>query len=142
MVSFEQKRASVHASDTGTSFGQGNSISDQNQTYTASGIQVTEFEDLIQKAQELVNLLGKEVKSKVIVTHEIPLPARFHSRAKSPAVEKSAQSTFSAEYKHVQVRSSKSHIKRLTKMNARATIHNLPQERSLLVDARGRIKSA
>jgi hypothetical protein len=100
-----------------------------------------------------VNSLGEEVQSKVIVTDAIRLPARFHDR---PPILKFSVETleqkilllrnkpklrFSAEYKHVQVRSSKSHIERLIEMNARATIRNLPQGRSLRVDARGRIKS-
>ena len=43
-------------------------------------------------------------------------------------------------YKTVYIRSSKSRIERLIEMNARAVLRNLPQGRSLRVDANGPIK--
>ena len=43
-------------------------------------------------------------------------------------------------YKTVYIRSSKSRIERLIEINARAVLRNLPQGRSLRIDANGPIK--
>jgi len=130
----------------------GNPLHDPNRSLTASGIQVTVNENLIQKAQELVNSLGEEVKSQVTVTDAIRLNSRFNDRPpilkfsvgsldqKVLLLRNKPQLRFIQQYKHVQVRSSKSRIERILETNARAVLRNLPHGRSLRVDASGRIK--
>lgn len=158
----EQQRSALHASDhrnsdilndhTVNPANPGNPLSDPNRSLTASGIQVTPSENLIHKAQELVDSMGAEVINKVMVTDAIRLTAKFDDRP--PILKFSVQSLeekirvlrnkpnlrFIAQYKNTQVRSSKSRIERILEMNARAVLRNLPHGRSLRVDASGRIK--
>ncbi|KAH3793298.1 hypothetical protein DPMN_146805 [Dreissena polymorpha] len=128
----------------------GHPLHDPNRSLTASGIQVTVNENLIQKAQELVNSLGEEVKSQVTVSDAIRLHLRFNDRTlkftvgsldqKVLLLRNKPQLRFIQQHKHVRVRSSKSRIERILETNARAVLRNLPHGRSLRVDASGRIK--
>lgn len=119
---------------------------------TASGIPFTEGENLLQKAESLINALGEEVSFNVCVTKAARLPTRFHNR---PALVKISFQNVdekilvlrnkmnlkdSDNFKNVYLKSCKSHVERLIELNARAIIQQLPQGRSLRVDANGRIK--
>ncbi|KAL4221243.1 hypothetical protein ACF0H5_019507 [Mactra antiquata] len=58
----------------------GTPLDDPNRTVTASGIQVTDPEDLLKIIQNLVNFLGEEIRSTARVTSAKRLPAKFHVR--------------------------------------------------------------
>lgn len=136
----EQRQVNTHAT-TVTDSGNGNFIMPVAQvnpldnvdlTITASGIKVTESENLVTKANDLIRSLGEDVSSNVQVTAATRLPTRFNDR---PGIVKiSFRSTEekvrvlrnkmklkdSEEYKHVYIKSSKSRIERLIETNARA----------------------
>ncbi|CAC5381140.1 unnamed protein product [Mytilus coruscus] len=129
--------------------------SDNNEiTITASGIPVTEHENLIQKAESLISALGDEVTQNVRVTGVVRLPTRSTNRPgivkisfrntheKVQVLRNKMKLKDNAVYNKVYIKSSKSRIERLIKMNAHAVLRNLPnaQARGLRVDANGRIK--
>ncbi|CAG2204170.1 unnamed protein product [Mytilus edulis] len=123
-------------------------------TITASGIPVTEDENLIQKAESLISALGDEVTQNVRVTGAVRLPTRSTNRPgivkisfrntheKVQVLRNKMKLKDNAVYNKVYIKSSKSRIERLIEMNAHAVLRNLPnaQARSLRVDANGRIK--
>ncbi|CAC5412945.1 unnamed protein product [Mytilus coruscus] len=106
-------------------------------TITASGIPVTEHENLIQKAESLISALGDEVTQNVRVTGAVRLPTRSTNR---PGIVKIFRNTHekvqvlrnkmklkdNAVYNKVYIKSSKSRIERLIEMNAHAVLRNLP----------------
>ncbi|CAC5397947.1 unnamed protein product [Mytilus coruscus] len=124
-------------------------------TITASGIPVTEHENLIQKAESLISALGDEVTQNVRVTGAVRLPTRSTNRPRIVKISfRNTHETVqvlrnkmklkdNAVYNKFYIKSSKSRIERLIEMNAHAVLRNLPnvQARGLRVDANGRIKS-
>jgi hypothetical protein len=131
---------------------QQNPLDDPGVTIIASGIPDTETEDIKQKAEYFICTLGDDVSSEVHITAVTRLPTRYKDR---PGIVKISLRNTGEEvgvlrskmkikdmegYKTVYIRSSKSRIERLIEMNARAVLRNLPQGRSLRVDANGPIK--
>ena len=89
--------------------------------------------------------------SYVTVTNAIRLPViindrphvlkfSFGSLDQNTIAQKQTIIKFQTKYKHVQIRSSKSRIERIMEMNARVVLRNLPQGRSLRVNASRRIQ--
>jgi hypothetical protein len=131
---------------------QHNPLDDPGVTIIASGIPVTEVEDIKQKAEDLIRALGDDVSSEVHITAVTRLPTRYNNRLgtvkislrntgeKVRVLRSRMKLKDTAGYKTVYIRSSKSRIELLIEMNARAVLRNLPQGGSLRVDANGRIK--
>ncbi|VDI44280.1 Hypothetical predicted protein [Mytilus galloprovincialis] len=120
-------------------------------TITASGIPVTESEDLLYKTENLIRALGEDVFSYVHVTAATRLPNRFDDRPgivkfslrnkdeKVKVLRNKMKLKDNEIYKNVYIKSSKSRVERIIEMNARAVLRNLPQGKSFRVDANGRI---
>ncbi|VDI35541.1 Hypothetical predicted protein [Mytilus galloprovincialis] len=120
-------------------------------TITASGIPVTESEDLLYKTENLIRALGEDVFSYVHVTAATRLPNRFDDRPgivkfslrnkdeKIKVLRNKMKLKDNEIYKNVYIKSSKSRVERIIEMNARAVLRNLPQGKSFRVDANGRI---
>lgn len=118
----------------------------------ASGISVTDNENLMEKATAIIQALGEDVSSNVLITGAKRSPAHFENRP--PWMKISFQNLQekvlvlrnkmtlrdSHEYKEVYLKSCKSHAERLIELNARAVLRQLPDGRNLRVDVNGRIK--
>lgn len=131
-----------------------NPLNNPDITITASGLPVSEDENLVQKANDLIRALGVQVSDNVHVTAAVRLP-NYRTNDQRPGIVKiSFRSTEekvnvlrnkmklreSEQYKNVYIKSSKSRVERIIESNARAVLRNLPEGRSLRVDATGRIK--
>ncbi|KAJ8313165.1 LOW QUALITY PROTEIN: hypothetical protein KUTeg_009281, partial [Tegillarca granosa] len=130
-------------SNTQLSSGQNrNPLDDQDVTIIASGIPMSEPDNLLQKALDLKSALGNEVSSRVNITKIInTMKISFQSRYEKILVLRNKwKPKNNATYKNVYIRSSKSRIKRLIERNARTVLRNLPQVRSYRDDANGLIK--
>jgi hypothetical protein len=131
---------------------QGNPLDDPDITITVSGVPVTENEDLIITANEIIDALGDEVSSNVLVTAASRLKTRIPNRPglvkisfqnvheKILVLRNKMNVKDSVKYKNCFLKSSKSHVERLIELNARTILRNLPDGKSLRVDANGRIK--
>lgn len=130
----------------------GNPLDDPELTITASGIPYQEGENLVQKAEDIMRSLGETVSSSVKVTAAVRLPNRWNEKPgfvkisfrnikeKVTVLRNKFNLKDSTMYKDVYLKSSKSHAERLIELNARAILRELPNGRSLRVDANGRIK--
>lgn len=129
-----------------------NPLDDPDLTITVSGIPVTDSEDLIKKAEELISCLGNEVSSKVNVSGATRLPSRLTNKPalvkisfvnlqqKILVLRNKRKLKDTEHYKQVYINNSKSRVERLIENNARALLRNLPRGHSLRVDANGQIK--
>jgi len=133
--------------------GGGNPLNDPDLTIIANGLHMSDNENILDKAQLLIAALGVEVSNDVTVTGAIRLPARFDN---SPALVKISFRSLDEkilvlrnkmtlrnieQYKHVYLKSSKSHAERLIELNARALLRELPHGNDRFrIDANGRIQ--
>jgi len=124
---------------------------DHDRTIIASGIPFSEGGNLQQKLEEIFSALDNDVSSKV----NIRGVTRFRSRDQRPGLVKISFDSVdekvlvlrnkmslktSADYKEVNLKSSKSRAELLIEQNARALLRHLPQGRNLRVTANGRIQ--
>jgi hypothetical protein len=138
----------VNGTQQGSTQNGSTSLSYPDVTITASGIPVTEGEDLIIKVTSIINELGIDAHA-VAATR---LPARINT--KPPIVKFSVRNLKEKvtilrnkyklkdhdTYKSVYLKSSKSHAERLIELNARTILRNIPNGNMYRVDANGRIK--
>jgi hypothetical protein len=143
----------IETYNTNNSTWHGNPLNDPDRCVVVAGLPVTEGEDLIQKAEDIIKCLGDQVSSNVLITGATRIRARYNNRP--PLVKISFQNTEekimvlsnkmklkdTENYKAVYIKSSKSHAERLIELNARTILRKLPGGCDLRVDANGRIRT-
>ena len=117
-----------------------------------SGLPYIHGEDLMQKAQDLVNALGNDVTHNVNITNTVRYRTRYLDRPgpvkvtfrtvqeKVAVLRNKMQLKNIEEYQEVYVKSCKSHAERLIEINARTLLRQMPNGRDFRVDANGRIQ--
>lgn len=129
-------------------------LNDPDCCITASGLPVTDGENLLQKATDVIDALGGNVSASVHITGVTRM--KNYSDNRPPLVKISFQNVNEkilvlrnkmklkddSQFKNVYLKSSKSHAERLIELNARALLRHLPQNnrQNLRVDASGRIR--
>lgn len=120
-------------------------------TVTASGIPISENNDL-QKANDVINSLGTDVLSNVQVIAVTRLPSRFNNRPglviisfrnkkeKILVLKNKMKLKEKDELKKVFIKSSKSRVERLIERNTRSILKIIPQADTLRIDANGIIR--
>lgn len=121
-------------------------------TVTASGIPISENDDLMQKANDVINSLGTDVSSNVQVIAVTRLPNRFNNRPglvkisfrnkeeKILVLKNKMKLKENDEFKKVFIKSSKSRVERLIERNTRSILKIIPQADTLRIDANGMIR--
>ena len=152
MDGLEQQRADHNTIVNGTNNMGNTQQNDPEVSVTVSGIQETENENSMAKITDLIQALGDEVYQNINIANIVRLPSRVPGRPgiirisfrstteKVRVLRNKRRLKGSVAYKNVYTRSSKSRIERLTEMNARAVLRQLPDGRTLRVDASGRIQ--
>lgn len=121
-------------------------------TVTASGIPISENNDLMQKANDVINSLWTDVSSNVQVIAVTRLPSRFNNRPglvkisfrnkeeKILVLKNKMKLKENDEFKKVFIKSSKSRVERLIERNTRSILKIIPQADTLRIDANGIIR--
>lgn len=121
-------------------------------TDTASGIPISENNDLMQKANDVINSLGTDVSSNVQVIAVTRLPSRFNNRPglvkisfrnkeeKILVLKNKMKLKENDEFKKVFIKSSKSRVEHLIERNTRSILKIIPQADTLRIDANGIIR--
>ena len=148
----EQHSGDLNTNTNGTEIGNTH-YNDSEVSVTASGILESEDENLMEKVNALIQALGEDVYSNTHITKVTRIPSKIPNRPgivrisfrdpveKVRVLRNKRQLKDTEQFKTVYIRSNKSRIERLIEMNARAVLRNLPDGRSLRVDASGRIKA-
>ena len=125
---------------------------DTEMSVIVSGLPYIHGEDLMQKAQDLVNALGNDVTHNVNITNTVRYRTRYLDRPgpvkvtfrtvqeKVAVLRNKMQLKNIEEYQEVYVKSCKSHAERLIEINARTLLRQMPNGRDFRVDANGRIQ--
>lgn len=116
-----------------------------------SGVIFEDGEDLLNKAQGIINTIGENVSSRVKINRVIRFRTHYEGRPglvkitfrnlneKVLVLRNKMKLKDSQDYREVYVKSCKSHAERIIEMNARALLRQLPQGHNFRVDANGRI---
>ena len=150
----EQSNGSTSTQDNSNQarFRPASNSDDSDISIIASGLPQQNGEDLLRKVKDLIQALGNDVCSKVNVTAATRFRTRFHDRPglvkitftsvedKILVLRNKMKLKDTLLFKHVYLKSCKSHTERLIELNARAILRQLPEGRNLRVDANGRIQ--
>ena len=127
-------------------------LDDTDISVIASGLPYDNGEDLLQKAQNLIDALGHEVKTQVRIMKVVRFRARIQDKPGPVKITfRNVQEKIKVlrskmclkdlqQYSDVYVKSCKSHAERLIEMNARALLRQMPDGKNFRVDANGRIQ--
>lgn len=132
-------------------------LDDSDISIMASGVTYEDGEDLLRKAQDIINALSNNVSEQVAITRVIRIRSRFRdlNRPDRPPLVKICFRNLDEKvlvlrnkmslketqnYKTVYLQSTKSHAERLIELNARMLLRQMPGGNNFRVNANGRIQ--